>query len=291
MDARRIAIIALIVAVATACVMGVLWAEFRAARRAAVAERDRCARRHDSLRKSVDALATTTRELRGALDRVEAAVRRTASRMDALEAKVARVARAAKPDKQGRAVGQPPQPQARDEHVTELLHDDFEKGFQGWVVPPLVPGITGVLKPAKGNDAARNGQGALALHYAYQRDKVAVAIRILGRVKGVTRVSVWVRCTEGVANLFLGASEADFSHYATMHTVAAADGWRRFDTDLADMELVPGSQDENNTLDLDQIMSLSVGDSGGFQGREGGNTLLIDDFRAYRVAPKPQDDF
>lgn len=291
MDSRGVCALALIAALVVAGAVGVLWVESRAADRAGAAEGQRSAERHRDLSRTLATLSAKAGELEGALTSLEASVGRVASRVDVLEAQVARVAQAAKPEEPDPARPRQPQPLPRDGRVTEIFHDDFEKAMPGWMVPPLFPGITGVISLAKGRDVAKNGEGAMKLAYTYQQGKVALAIRILGTAKGVARVSVWARCTNGVAHLFLGASEADFSNYAAMRTLAAADGWRQLTADLAEMQLVPDSQDENNVLDLDQVVSLSIGDAGAFLGREGENAVLLDDFRAFRVEPKPQDDF
>lgn len=281
MDQRVIGLVALVVALAAAIVAGIALSRLSDVREGA----DRILREDDAeatgLRATVDAAEELARTAAAQTDALARDCKRLADRVASLEEAVAALGRQAQAPRR-------PGPNAQ---VVEVFRDDFEQGTQGWMVPPVVAGVTGTISHAKGKDVAKVGAGALRLDYPYEKGKVAVAVRVLIAPKGINRVRLLAKSTNGVAQIFVGATEADFSNYGIWTPLDAAQGWQEITVDFADMRLAPGSQDENNVLDLDQVMSLTVGDVGVFQGRKGKNALLIDDFRALRVGPAPQEDF
>ena len=231
------------------------------------------------LRVMVEAAEGSARRASAQATRLAGASERLAERVAALEEAVATLRRKA-------ATPRRPGPNAQ---TVEVFRDDFEQGTLVWMVPPMWPGIVGKISHAKGKGIA--GGGALRLDYPYEEGKVAIAVRVLIAPKGIDRVCLLARSLDGVAQVFVGATEADLSHYGVWAPLDAAQGWQEITVDFADMRLAPGSQDENNALDPGQVLGLTVGDVGVFHGRQGKNALLIDEFRALSVGPTPQEDF
>ena len=275
MDQRVIGFVALLVALAAAVVAGI--ALSRVTDDGPPEDDPEVA----GLRATVEAAEEAARAASAQAQQLAGDSERLAERVAALEEAVAALRRQA-------PTARRPGPNAQ---VVEVFRDDFEQGTQGWMVPPMVPGIVGTISHAKGKEVAKVGTGALRLDYPYEADTVGIAVRVLIAPKGINRVRLLAKSLDGVAHVFVGATEADFSNYGIWMQVDAAQGWQELTVDFADMRLAPNSQDENNTLDLDQVLSLTVGDVGAFQGRKGKNALLIDEFRALRVGPAPKEDF
>ncbi len=173
-------------------------------------------------------------------------------------------------------------------HV-QILQDSFEQDIMGWMVPNFLPNIVGQVEHVSGADLAREGQGALKFSYEFtEAGQFAVASRLSGGIIHVSHLRFWNKSTDAVASLWISAGEADLSYYGTLVELKPAEGWRKFEIDLRDMELSEDSRDENGRLDLDQIASLSVVDIGSLFDRRGKNALLIDEFRAWHAAEQPE---
>ena len=182
-----------------------------------------------------------------------------------------------------------PARRAQATRQVQILQDSFEQDIMGWMVPNFLPNIVGQVEHVSGADLAREGQGALKFSYEFtEAGQIAVASRLSDGIIHVSHLSFWIKSTDAIASLWIGAGEADMSYYGTLVELKPAEGWRKFEFDLRNMKLSEDSRDENGRLDLDQIASLSVVDVGSFAGRLGKNALLIDEFRAWHAAEQPQ---
>lgn len=146
--------------------------------------------------------------------------------------------------------------------VLAQFNFEDETNAQGWA--PLVEGTTLSITQEPTN--VRQGQGALQFDYEpvedfylFQRDGLQVA--------GARSLSFSVKASEKTPFLY-GLAEADGSAYDAWAQLPA-NQWVDIEANLADLQLRPGSDDENGQLDTDQITTIVFFDLSNMPGEDG----------------------
>jgi len=168
------------------------------------------------------------------------------------------------------------------------FHDTFETGTDGWVVLKFVPLIVGEVARIEEEGRVHKGKGSLALSYDLEPGKIPLVVRMSPSARGINRLSLWIRTVHRPAEVVIGVQERDDSSYDTMVHLEPADGWKKFEYDLAHLTLSDDSKDENDRLDFHEIQSVAVADAAGFLGGKGENVLLIDEVIGEHRARKPK---
>ncbi len=185
---------------------------------------------------------------------------------------------------------------------------DFEDGTQGFTAlnikggqPVEDPSVK--LEQVKAKDQVKTGEGALS--YSYKLESGAVRFLVLPTkvAAGTKAIKFWVRSNTPTI-LAVNLREADDSRYGVSVTVPAFD-WTPVAVNVDEMVLSSDSQDENGTLDLDAVDTLTIFDFATFLVNSGNAALLnavpnalgprqlwLDDFQlATEAAPKSTGSF
>jgi len=154
---------------------------------------------------------------------------------------------------------------------------DFGAGdpADGW----KVTGQAAAAKVSDEADRARDGKPTLACSYLGQAGSPFSLSKDQLDLAGVQSLSLSVRASSQ-APLVLSLTEEDGSNYHTFVTCPAGQ-WCDISVSLGDFQLQDGSADENATLDVDQIRTLTIqelanmpGDLGAVFGTKSGEQWL-----------------
>jgi len=153
-------------------------------------------------------------------------------------------------------------PKALPPGVLAQFDLENEADVQGWA--PLVEGTTLSITHEPAN--VRQGQGALQFDYTPVEDYYLFQRGGL-QVPGAKSLSFSVKATEKTPLLY-GLGEGDGSAYDAFLELPA-NKWVDVQANLADLQLRPGSVDENNQLDADQLATVVFFDLCNMPGEDG----------------------
>lgn len=157
---------------------------------------------------------------------------------------------------------EPAQPQIVPQELPLTFDFEDDADAQGWA--PLVEGTT--LTITHEPDEVRQGQGALRFDYEPVEDYYLFQYGGL-QVPGAKSLSFSVKASEKTPFLY-GLGEGDGSAYDAFMQLPA-NQWVDVEASLDDLQLRPGSDDENGELDSDQITTIVFFDLSNMPGEDG----------------------
>jgi hypothetical protein len=173
--------------------------------------------------------------------------------------------------------------------------DDFEGDSTEWAA--LRMDVTGVHPDGDAKVAiireagsAKVGKGALAYSFTIAPGVIsALALQRPIDLTGMKSMRLWVKCSQATAAI-IGLGEASGASYqAVAHCPAGA--WQEVAINLDELTVDDASKDPNGKLDLDQVVSMSVFDIGGFLATflpdlKGPRSMALDDL-SFSSKPVP----
>jgi hypothetical protein len=163
---------------------------------------------------------------------------------------------------------------------------DFEGDLGEWTAMKMGEGGVGADTDSKVSvvreaGAAKAGKGALSYTYDITPKTVRVlALQKPADLSGMKSLRFWVKCSEATAVVF-GLGEASGASYqASAHCAAGA--WQEVAVNLDELVVDDPAKDPNGKLDLDQVVSVTIFDIGGFLAMflpdmKGTRTMTLDD--------------
>jgi hypothetical protein len=156
---------------------------------------------------------------------------------------------------------------------TPVAQCNFEEGITGWTGLRLtLPGPGGgqpgfaeapaqsVTEPAN----VKSGQRSLGLGFTPEPGVIYALGGSELKVAGAKSLRMWAKSTTG-SLCMLSLREADGSDYQAT-VMLLPDQWQEIRLNLSDLALGDDSQDENGTLDADQVNGLGLVDAAGLLG-------------------------
>ena len=141
------------------------------------------------------------------------------------------------------------QPEDASARPTVFSFDRGTHGFQA---------LSGHLAAVQEPGAFVEGTGGLRYEYTLGPDTFTFITLDGKALRGRGHLRFWVR-TEGAAFLLVSVEERDGSRYISTVCTRSLE-WHHVCLDLSELALGDETEDENDTLDLDEVSSLSVGD-------------------------------
>lgn len=177
--------------------------------------------------------------------------------------------------------GRGPTPPARPRDGPLLVHG-FERGLDGWYAPRVRLGeieIDGQAARTDREDDVKVGKGSLEWRYEYAPARLSAILRPVRLDMAVKEFRVWLKTERAPVTLLVGLKERDGSEYQAVLQLDTQDRWDLHRLSPTDFALDEDSEDENHTLDSDQVREISFADvTGIFQQIAGENTIWLDDF-------------
>lgn len=159
----------------------------------------------------------------------------------------------------------------------------FEETTEGWTAIPPPSASEASISLSDESAAGSSSKHSLKVEYQVQTGRLA---GVTHGVSGLTGNGITVRLrTDTTTIIVLGLAEADGSVYMYTIQMPTAE-WYTANIPYPTFTLSDDSKDENGFLDLDQVVTIIIGDAGGFMPNPGMHRiLLIDDYAAISGLP------
>jgi len=163
---------------------------------------------------------------------------------------------------------------------------DFEGDLGEWTAMKMGEAGVGADTDSKVSitreaGAVKAGKGALS--YTYEITPKTIRVLALQKpmdLTGMKSLRFWVKCSQATAVVFGLAEAGGASYQASAHCPAGA--WQEVAVNLDELIVDEPAKDTNGKLDLDQVVSFTIFDIGGFLAMflpdmKGTRTIALDD--------------
>ena len=163
-----------------------------------------------------------------------------------------------------------------------LFVHGFEQGLDGWHAPRGRIGnieIDGQVMKTDREEDVKVGQCSLEWRYEYAPDRVSAILRRTRLDAAVNELRFWLKTEGAPVAVLVGLKERDGSEYEVVVQLDREGQWTLHKLRPSEFSLGDDSEDENDTLDLDQVREISLVDvTGLLQQAAGENAIWLDDF-------------
>jgi len=241
--------------------------------------------RFDELAERLDRLQDAAEQqahMRERIERLEEQTADTANRVEVLSAEVDERRDVTVSVREGLERLEAELKELAPEPKEPLLVCGFDDSLAGWTAAEGQFGdikIAGTLAITTEPAHAKLGLGAAAWSYDVGEKQVSALVRQTAFVRSIRQISFWLRSQEPTI-LVIELKEQDESKYHAVVDVTDAGKWQHVERATWAFQLSDDSEDENDTLDADRIVSITIIDpSGVFKGRVGPNVVYLDDLQ------------
>jgi len=163
-----------------------------------------------------------------------------------------------------------------------LFVHGFERSLDGWYAPRFRFGeieVDGKAMKTDREEDVKEGKCSLEWRYEFAPDRLSAIIRRTRLDAAVVEFRFWLKTEIAPVTLMMGLKERDESEYQAVIQVDTEGEWQLLRVTPSEFGLDDESEDENHTLDLDQVREISFADvTGLLQQTAGENAIWIDEF-------------